>query len=523
MKRNYIYIIILTIVFGFVYIQIFDAKIDLNGDNVHYLKLGENIAKGHGYVQLTPNGEIPASHYPPGYSAFMAIFMFLGIKNMVFFKVLNGVLLLLSLIGLYYLVNKITKNKALSLSGALLAIFSPKILEFSTMVMSEMFFLFCSVIFFISLYQYSRQNKQQFWTSPWFYISILAVVIAYYTRTVGAALLFALLIFYSFRKEWWQAGSSLLAFVLLNIPWSLRNAHHGIESRYLGTIMTVNPWRPESGTISSVSEMIDKMLVNFDETVIKGFKEILFPFMTINYETASGFMAIIGGLMILAIVLYGAYNFASLKWATIAYLIAQIGLFMLWHGGNGSRYVVPIAPIIFVSFYVGVYKLLRLFLKKETKLTTLLPYAFLIVVFWMFEPVEIQAKRAKQPLPAAYQNYFNIAKEMQKQFPKNTVCCCRKPELFAYYAENIYAVNYIYTLDSDALIQDLIQKEVDYVVLEQLGYGSTARYLYPAIVAHQELFPVVGQIPNPDTYLLKFEREKAKEKLLAKVNNDDDN
>ncbi len=59
--------------------------------------------------------------------------------------------------------------------------------------------------------------------------------------------------------------------------------------------------------------------------------------------------------------------------------------------------------------------------------------------------------------------------------------------------------------------------------LEQLGYGSTARYLYPAIVAHQELFPVVGQIPNPDTYLLKFEREKAKEKLLTKVNNDDDN
>ena len=203
----------------------------------------------------------------------------------------------------------------------------------------------------------------------------------------------------------------------------------------------------------------------------------------------------------------------KIKWPLIAYLAGQIGLFMLWHGGNGSRYVVPIAPFLFVGFYVGVYNLILLLWKKEHKFKPHLPYAFLVLVFLMHAPVEAQAKIAKRPHPPAYQNYFTIAREMQKQFPKDVICCCRKPELFTYYAPNIYAVNYKYAIESNELLQDLIQKKVDYVVLEQLGYGSTVRYLYPAITANPELFPVIWHLPNPDTYLLKFEREKAEEKL----------
>jgi hypothetical protein len=172
-----------------------------------------------------------------------------------------------------------------------------------------------------------------------------------------------------------------------------------------------------------------------------------------------------------------------------------------------------IAPFLFVGFYVGVYNLILLLWKKEHKFKPHLPYAFLVLVFLMHAPVEAQAKIAKRPHPPAYQNYFTIAREMQKQFPKDVICCCRKPELFTYYAPNIYAVNYKYAIESNELLQDLIQKKVDFVVLEQLGYGSTVRYLYPAIIAHPELFPVIWHLPNPDTYLLKFEREKAKEKL----------
>ncbi|HOG04638.1 MAG TPA: hypothetical protein PK978_00165 [Paludibacter sp.] len=513
MKNKYIFLLLLSAVFAYTFTQTFDSKLNLNGDNVHYMQLAKNLAAGNGYSHNTPEGTVPASHYPPGYSAFLAVFIFLGINNLIFFKILNGILLLGGLIGLFYLIEKQTESLSLAFVATALALFSPKILEFASMVMSEIFFFACSVVFFISLYQYAQKDTVRFFKSPWFYLSIIAAVMAYYTRTVGAALIFALPVFFLFRREWIAALSSVAGSVLLIVPWSVRNAAHGIESRYLGTVMTVNPWRPESGNISSVGEMFEKMIVNFDETVIKGFKEILFPFLEINYDKGSGFLQVIGGLIIVAVIFYGAWKMERIKWPLIAYLAAQIGLFMLWHGGNGSRYVVPIAPFLFVGFYVGLYHLILLLWKKEHKLKPHLPYAFLVLIFLMHAPVEAQAEAAKRPHPPPYQNYFTIAREMQKQFPKNVICCCRKPELFSYYAPNIYAVNYKYAIESNELLQDLIQKKVDYVVLEQLGYGSTVRYLYPAITANPELFQIIWHLPNPDTYLLKFEREKAEEKL----------
>jgi|GEM_PF-94524 hypothetical protein len=516
-KDKYILLGILAIVFTLVYVSTFDPKLDLNGDNATYLSLAKRISEGLGYSNVSSTGILtPSSHFPPGYSFFLSIFMFSGINNLIFFKCLNGLLLFTSLLGLFYLVRKITDNISLAFSSVLLAIFCPSVLHFSSIVMSEMLFLFCSVVFFVSLLLYDRQPEcriKAFWTSPWFYVSIISVIAAYYIRAVGAALIFGLVIFYLFRKEWLQTLSAIGGSVLLILPWSLRNAVHGIESRYFGTIMTVNPWRPELGSISSTGEMVNKMIVNFDETVIKGFKEILFPFMTIDYETRSGFWAIIGGLIIVAIVFYGAWNLKKLRWAMITYLFGQIGLFMLWHGGNGSRYVVPLAPVLFICFYVGLFYMVNLKVKKQSKLMHNIPYAFLLFLLPIYPSVKAQASIAKEPYPPAYENYFTIAKEMDRQSLKNTVCCCRKPELFSYFADNIYAVNYKYTLDPNELIKDLVDKNVDYVILEQLGYSSTGRYLYPAIRANMNLFTLVWQLPNPDTYLLKFDRIRAQEKL----------
>ncbi|WP_159519436.1 MORN repeat-containing protein [Sunxiuqinia indica] len=50
-------------------------------------------------------------------------------------------------------------------------------------------------------------------------------------------------------------------------------------------------------------------------------------------------------------------------------------------------------------------------------------------------------------------------------------------------------------------------KGTDYVVLDQLGYSSTGRYLLPAIKKYPLKFKVIKQVKNPDTYLMKFQPE----------------
>ena len=118
----------------------------------------------------------------------------------------------------------------------------------------------------------------------------------------------------------------------------------------------------------------------------------------------------------------------------------------------------------------------------------------------------------KMPYPPNYQNFFTIAKEVRKRLPANTVVCSRKPELFYMYSKTAVTM-YSWTEDQAQLIRDLVEAKVDYVVLEQLGFSSTPRYLFPAIEHNPELFPVMIHLKNPDTYLLRFEREKAQAKF----------
>lgn len=519
--KKYIPYVLIASLFVVVYSLCFDSKLDLNGDNATYIQLARNIADGLGYSNVSPEGITPASHFPPGYPLFLAFFVWIGLDSLFLFKVLNGILLCLSLLLLYRVAERLSGNRAVALSASLLACFSPQLMHFSSMAMSEMLYLFCTVIAFFALYRYSVGKKKSFYLSPWFFVALLSAAATYYIRTVGASVLFAVVLFFLFRKEWKAAAASIAGIFLLLLPWSLRNSMYGIESRYFGTIMTVNPWRPELGTVSSVGEMFSKMVTNVDETVIKGFREILFPFLEMNYSEPSGALGIIAGVFVALMVLYGCWSLGgrNLRFPFLGFILANIGLFALWHGGNGVRYVVPVAPFIYIFFYYGIYNLLVLVVRRlaglniATEKWQRCAYITLLLALPAIVPIKEQSAVAGEPFPAAYRNYFTFAQVIQEQLPRGAVVCCRKPELFGYFAPSHYAVRYSFTNDTSALIANMLKNNVDFVILEQLGYSSTPLYLYPAIVEHQELFQVVATLPAPDTFLLRFDREKAKQWL----------
>ena len=102
-----------------------------------------------------------------------------------------------------------------------------------------------------------------------------------------------------------------------------------------------------------------------------------------------------------------------------------------------------------------------------------------------------------------YKNYFEIAKYCKDNLPKDAIICCRKQGLFYLFAERPIT-GFKQTQDKEDLINDLRQRKVSYVVLDQLGFEDVGRYLYPAIAAHPEMFPIIKQVKNPDTYLLQF-------------------
>lgn len=495
-----------------------NPKLDLNGDNVSYIRLAHSLAEGHGYSDVGVDGNLrPASHFPPGYPAVLSVLIRLGLDSLMAFKIFNAICLLLSVLGLFLITRRLTGQLYLAFSIAALTFFSPSLLSFAGMAMSEMTYMLATVLSLFSLHRYALEKEEsgcRFWRSPWFYMAFLAAAASYHVRTVGASVMFAVLVFYLFRKEWLAAFSSLGGMLVCLLPWMLRNASYGIKGRYLGTVMTVNPWRPEEGTISSLGEMMEKMLVNINDTVIQGFKELLFPF---GDWATTGFFAWFFGLLVVAVVFYGAWSMGRMRWAMLAFLLANIGLFALWHGGNGTRYVTPLIPYLFVFFYTAVWAGIR-YMRKRKKVDLRSDSRWwlllLLLVIPMSKPLKPMHTLAQKPYPQAYSYYFDLAKMLQNSVDKGTVVCCRKPEFFSYFAPNLIATNYRYSLDASEVVQDMINKKIDYVVLDQLGYSSTARYLYPAIKAYPDLFVLMYKTPEPETYLFRFEREAAVKRLL---------
>ena len=76
-------------------------------------------------------------------------------------------------------------------------------------------------------------------------------------------------------------------------------------------------------------------------------------------------------------------------------------------------------------------------------------------------------------------------------------------------------VHYLESEDTGVMLQGMLDKKVDYVLFEQLGFGSTYRYLQPCLQKHPDIFKVVAQLKNPETYLFAFDKQKAQEWLKA--------
>lgn len=169
--------------------------------NASYIQLARTLSDGHGYSNVSPSGFTPASHFPPGYPVFLAFFVSLGLDNLIFFKVLNGILLFASLIALFGLSRRLSGHTTVALTAMLLACFSPHLMHFASMAMSEMLYLACTVAAFVSLYFYAVRKPSAFYCSPWFYAALLAAGAAYYVRTVGASILFAVVLFFLIQER----------------------------------------------------------------------------------------------------------------------------------------------------------------------------------------------------------------------------------------------------------------------------------------------------------------------------------
>jgi len=498
--ENILYLTAISILFLSVYSYTFDEKLDLNGDNAYYYVLGKALSQGEGYVNVASINKGPNNHFPPGYPFILSLFMHFS-DSTTFLKILNGVFLLISLILLYELFRKITGHPKLSFVTVFFLALNAHLLQYGTMMMSEVTFILFSYICLMLVHQ--TEFKDDFYKKPAFYLVLLTLAASYYIRATGLALFGGIFLFLLLRKKWKVAVSLAGGFLILALPWIIRGQKLG-GSSYLEPLVMVNPYRPELGN-ADFAGYITRFFSNVARYLTREIPNSSFPFIQVNYITPTTMTEWILGLVILALSIYGFVKLWRKGLLFVCYLLATFGILLLWpEVWRGVRFMLPVMPLILFSIITGIYYLIGRFIAPlKIRFNVLL-----LVIFGLafIEPIKSLHQKAASPYPLSWQNYFKIADYFKTENIRDVVVVCRKPMLF-YLRSGTYTAPYLYSPDEQEVIRDLEGKKADYVVLDNLGYRQTYEYLYPVIRNHQNLFPLVFSLQNPDTYLLKFTPE----------------
>ena len=483
----------------------FNEKPDLNGDNFSYYIYASSLASGQGYCDLSAPGSPATNNFPPGYPLLMAPLRMIT-DSYVAQKWLNEVFVLLALLLLYFGLMRTGLPMAISFTAAVSGAFLPRLFHFSTMMMSESSFLLTSVVVLYCLIRMA-EHEESWWEElrqPWLYLMLAAVVINYHIRTQGLAMIAGVLLALLIRKRWAATGVTAIGFILGALPWKLRNAALGLNgNRYIDSMMQANPWRPEEGTLT-LGEMIHRFFDTLQMLLFQAIPNTVFPFMSTNPDqpTYSFGIYLAGGLLV-ALMLFGCWHTGKWRWVLIAYIAATLGLISLFSTPSGSRYITTILPLLSAVELIGLWKLVTLIPKRPQWLDTVVAFALLLILFTCKAGMQEEHKISQQRFPRQYKQFFAIGEQVKKKTPEGTVVCSRKPHMFYLYSDRPGVV-YKFTQDPQELLDDLVKKNVDYVILDALGYSSTAYYLFPAVQKYPQYFSPVIHYEDTHTYRLRF-------------------
>lgn len=500
-----LYPIVLFLVFVPQYQKIFDQKIHLGGDNAGYYILGKALAEGDGYTNVHIKDKVQANHFPLGYPVVVASVMKLFSYDFNAIKTANGVLLFFSLIILFFLFRRFSGNIHLAFIVTLLLVYNSHLLQYSTIMMSEIAFLLFSCLTLV-LFLKSDLDKSPL-KNGYFYLFLISLTFTYYIRTVGIALFGGVFLYLLLKRNWKYIAAQIIGFFLLALPWYIRGKMLGGNS-YMRSLFYKNPYRPEEGFME-LGDWFIRFFNNVERYIAREIPTGVLGTLKVNYKADITSAEWALGVVFVLLAGYGLYRLKRDKLLLLGYFIGTFGILFLWPDvWFGIRFLLPLVPFILFFIINGTYELLKLAFRKikiqnNFLLNVLLPFVFLLGITVLMPNVKRLEANAKGVFVKKYKNYFEIATWAKKNTEKEAVICCRKGQLFYLYADR-YVTGYKNTLNQEELIEGLKEKNVDYVVLEQLGYASTGRYLYPAIKKYPEKFEIVKYLKDPDTYLMKF-------------------
>ena len=324
----------------------FNKKADLNGDNFYYYITASAMASGQGYVDLSkvddPTTDVDeriTATYPPGYPILMTPLRFIT-DSIIAQKWQNELCILASLLLLYFMLLRIGLSVPIAFISTFAGAFIPRVLHFSTMMMSESAFCLTAILVFYFLLRAS-ENEDKWYSElrqPWIWLSIGCLIINYHVRTQGLALLAGVLFGLLIRRRWAAIGAMIGGFIVGYLPWKIRNQVLGLSnSRYLDMVMLSNPWRPEEGSLT-ITEFIGRFFETLKMLVFTALPNSILPFAECNPDQPEYSIGLyILGIVMIILIVVGCLQLGKIKWCVLGYIAATFGIISVFSTPSGNR------------------------------------------------------------------------------------------------------------------------------------------------------------------------------------------
>jgi hypothetical protein len=499
----------LIILGGFCIHLVFNPNLSTNGDNAHYIVLGMSLAQGSGFKEIS-NPEMPPAIAPVGYPLLLAPFLALFPDRHLLLKFFSTLLFLLSLPLLLMVIREGAKSILLALGVVVLAAINPHLLDFGQMVMSEIPFLFFSLLglFFLQRSLNSAGQGMSRRKQFLFGLSILFLVFSYHIRSIGAALLLALMVSLILKRRYRLVLVAGLLILCLVLPWILRSRAVAEGGGYLDQIMMRDPYKPALGKIST-GDMLTRVGSNLKTYTIFVIPQALFPPITSRAGRQGIYLALGLAATLVAVLGFVLQARRSIGFIEL-YTICFFGICIIWpQMWSGVRFLIPIVPFLIYYFLVGLRGLAGAMGSRLNPFLGKLLILFVLVIMvascltGLARAGQARASGQVRRYPPEWQNYFLVAEWCREHTPEGSIFLARKPSLF-YLRARRPVMNYPYTADTEEMMSFMAQNQVDYVILDGFSWtGTTARYLVPALQKHRDKFQAVHVVENPRTWVLK--------------------
>jgi len=399
--------------------------LDQSGDSAEYIRLARSLAHGTGYEIM---GD-PSVKYPPGFPALLSVIERLAPGQWQWMRLpaVAGYLGIVALLA------------AASPLAAALCATAPVMPLFGHQVMADVPLALLVLAGLLLLRDERLSRTVGGFACLW---------VAWYVKSIAVVFVVAALLELVCRRDWRLVIGMALASVAVMAPWSLWCWTHGDATFYATQLWHADPYRPDAGELS-VFGLVARALAHCG------------PYLAVLPALAAVF--------VLAQFTGGHDRRDRALWLGLGVYLPVMCAWPFW----AHRFLVPVVPIVAL---LTAGALQRSWVAHARRWWVFAAMAAVIVATQLVS-VNPAAARA---LPHAWQQYQEAGEWLRDNTPPETVICARKPHWLTVVSGR-ECIGFPYA-SPEAIFAWWDRYQVRYVVVEQLGFSQTDRYLMPAIV-----------------------------------------